>query len=113
MVNTKPPCSDFYKSLYFRGKLALQNVTYLDFKLPFSYSDGAYYGCNIFDYMLFKLDDEKGLKSIVEETISNILKKHPNYTPIKETFGYSIEENGMRRYEILPDGDRLTLIKYF
>jgi hypothetical protein len=63
--------------------------------------------------MRFSLDDPKSRKTLVEETISNILKKNPDFVPIKETFGFSIEENGYRRYEILPEGDQLVLIKYF
>lgn len=113
VVSTKPACSDFRQSLYFMGNLALQNVTFLDFKLPFTYSEGVYFGCFVYDYILFSLDDPKSRKMLVEETISNILKKNPEYVSNKETFGFSIEENGSRRYEILPDGDQLVLIKYY
>lgn len=111
--STQPPCRDFRQSLYFRGNLALQNVTYLDFTLPFKYSEGVYFGCNVFDYLVFKIDDTKSRKSIVEETISNILKKNPEFTTVKETYGFSISENGYPRYEILPEGDQLVLIKYY
>jgi hypothetical protein len=111
--STQPPCSDYRQSLYFRGKLALQNVTYLDFKIPFDYSEGVYYGCFVYDFLKFNLDDDKSRKEIIEQTISNILNKNPDFYPVKQTFGFSVENDGRVLYEILPDGDWLTLIKYY
>lgn len=112
-VATQPPCPDFTHVLYFRGKHALRNMTYFDFKLPFEYSEGIFYRCSIFDYALFLPTDNKTRKEIVQETISNILKKNPELKPNQETFGFSIKENDHLRYEVIPNNNSIALIKYF
>lgn len=112
LASTQPPCMDFRHSLYFRGIQALSSLAYLDFKIAFEFSEGVFYRCDMFDYMLFLPSDDKSRNEILQETISNILKKNPDFTPVKETFGFSIKENNHLRYEILPDGDKFVIIKY-
>ena len=112
-VSTQPPCRDFSQSLYFRGNATLESVVFLDFKIPFNYKEGLFYRCNIFDYMLFIPDDGKSKKEIVQETISNILKKNPDLKPISETSGFLIKENDHLMYEIIPGNNNIVLIKYF
>jgi len=41
-VSTRPPCPDAKQSLYFRGPLALRSVSYIDFKIPFDFSEGIF-----------------------------------------------------------------------
>lgn len=112
-VSTQPPCRDFTKSLYFRGPLAVRNVTYLDFKLPFDFKEGMVYRCDVYDYLLFIPKSDKSKKELVQETISNILKKNPDFVPTSETFGFSIKENDHLKYEVLPDNNSIVIIKYF
>lgn len=112
-VATQPPCRNFTQSLYFRGPVALSSMTYLDFKLPFDFTDGVFYRCDVYDYLLFLPDSDKSKKEIVQETISNILKKNPGFVPNSETFGFSIKENDHLKYEVLPNNNSIVLIKYF
>lgn len=112
-VSTQPPCRDFKQSLYFRGPLAIRNVSYLDFKIPFEFTDGMFYRCDVYDYLLFIPKSDKSKKEIVEETISNILKKNPGFVPSQEAFGFSIKEEEHLKYEVLPNNNSIVLIKYF
>ncbi len=112
-VSTHPPCRDFTQALYFRGPLALRNITYLDFKLPFEIKEGVAYRCDVYDYIFILPDSEKTKKELVQETISNILKKNPDFTTSAEAFGFSIKQNDHLKYEILPDNNSIVLIKYF
>jgi hypothetical protein len=111
-VNTRPPCKDFIRSLYFRGPLALQNLAYLDFELPFSYNEGVFYRCDIFDYHVFYITDTISRKGIIEKTISNIIEKRPELTPVKESNGFFIKENEHLRYSLLPENNVLVIIRY-
>jgi len=113
LVATRPPCPDFKQSLYFRGPMALRNATYLDFKIPFAFSEGVFYRCDVYDYLLFIPKSDKSKKELVQETISNILKKNPGFEPNSETFGFSIKENDHLKYEVIPDNNSVVLIKYF
>lgn len=112
-VSTPPPCPDFKQSLYFRGPLALRSASYLDFKIPFEFSEGIFYRCDVYDYLLFIPKSEKSKKELVQETISNILKKNPAFVPHSETFGFSVKENDHLKYEVIPDNNSIVLIKYF
>lgn len=112
-VSTQPPCRDFTKSLYFRGPLALRNMSYMNFKIPFDFTEGMFYRCDVYDYLLLLPKSDKSKKELLEETISNILKKNPEFVPTSETFGFSIKENDHLKYEVLPNNNSIVLIKYF
>jgi hypothetical protein len=111
-VSTQPPCRDFTKSLYFRGPLAIRNVSYMNFKIPFDFSEGMFYSCDVYDYLLLLPKSDKSKKELVQETISNIIKKNPEYVTTSETFGFSIKENGNLKYEVIPNNNSIVLIKY-
>jgi hypothetical protein len=112
-VSTQPPCRDFTRSLYIRGPLALRNVSYMSFKIPFDFSEGMFYRCDVYDYLLLLPKSDKSKKELVQETISNIIKKNPAYVTTSETFGFSIKENDHLKYEVLPNNNSIVLIKYF
>lgn len=112
-VSTQPPCRDFTKSLYFRGPLAIRNMSYMNFKIPFNITEGIYYRCDVYDYLLLLPKSDKSKKELVEETISNIIKKNPEFVPTSETFGFSIKENEHLKYEVLPSNNSVVIVKYF
>lgn len=112
LSGTKEPCPNFQRTLYFRGDIALKNATYVDFKIPFKYSEGVFYRCDVYDYIVFIPDGNQGKQEITQALINNILNTNHEFVPVKEAFGFSIQENEILRYEILPDGDRIVLIKY-
>jgi hypothetical protein len=108
----KEPCPGVKRALYFKGEIALRNATYIDFKIPFSYKDGMFYRCDVYDYIVFIPEGNVSRKEITESLISNIINTNPDFSPHKETFGFSIKASDQLKYEILPDGDRIVLIKY-
>lgn len=113
LTDNPSPCTDFLQSLYFRGNLALRNLIYLDFKLPFKFSEGIAYKCPTFEYTLFVPDNEKSLEVVAEETISIILEKNPDWVVHQSKYGYSIVENSYTRFEVIPENKGLAIIKYY
>ena len=113
LVSSQPPCHDTKQSLHFRGKLAMQKMAYLDFKLPFEFSEGVYYRCDVFDYLLFIPSDNKSKKELLQETIGNILKKNTDFKASSEISGFSIKENDHLKYEVTTRNNSLVLIKYY
>lgn len=112
LTNTKSPCPNTQRWLYFKGNIALRNATYLDFKIPFKYSDGAYYKCDVLDYMVFKPSAEQETAKATELLISAILKSNNAYSRSTGSNGISIKEENKLRYEIIHAGETIILIKY-
>lgn len=109
---TEPPCPQQQRSLYFKGDIALRNVTYLNFKIPFTYSEGIFYKCNVFDFVVFKPTAEKGMIELTRLLTTSILNSNETYHSVKESFGFSIKENDKLRYEVKSSGDMIFLVKY-
>jgi hypothetical protein len=113
LVSSQPPCHDTRQSLYFRGKLAMQKIVYLDFKLPFAFSEGVYYRCDVFGFLLLIPGGNQSKKELLQETVGNILKKNPDFKVSSELSGFSIKENDHLKYEVTTRNNSLVLIKYY
>ena len=112
VTSMSEPCPNVLRSLYFKGDIALRNATYIDFKIPFKYVDGIFFRCDVMDYIVFIPEGKQAKKEVTESLINSILNANTEFTPVKETFGFSIKEQEHLKYEVLPDGDRIVLIKY-
>lgn len=112
ITSTAIPCPNPKRKLYFKGKLALQNATYLDFKIPFKYIDGVFYSCDVFDSMVFKSQAGQNTEESTKALINNILQSNPDFSHVKSDDGISIVEKDKLRYDILSGEDRIILIKF-
>jgi hypothetical protein len=112
LTNTKTPCPSAHRWLYFMGNIALRNATYLDFKIPFNYTEGVFYRCDVLDQIVFKPDDEALITQSTDLLIAGILGSNPEFTSLRQSSGVSIKEKDKLRFDIRIDGDAIVLIKY-
>lgn len=112
ITSTAKPCPNPTRKLYFKGRLALQNATYLDFKIPFKYIDGVFYSCDVFDSMVFKQQADQNTEESTKALINNILQSNPEFSHVKSDDGISILEKDKLRYDILSSEDRIILVKF-
>lgn len=110
--DTKTPCPGTQRWLYFKGDIALRNATYLNFKTPFKYTDGLYFKCDVFDYIVFKPEQEQDFAQLMDLLISNILKSNTTFSAVRELAGASIKEDDKLRFDVRIDGETIILIKY-
>lgn len=112
LTNTKTACPNTHRWLYFMGNIALRNATYLDFNIPFNYTEGVFYRCDVLDQIVFKPDDEALITQSTDLLIAAILGSNPEFTSLRQSSGVSIKEKDKLRFDIRIDGDAIVLIKY-
>lgn len=106
------PCANYKRFLYFKGNIALRNATYLNFKIPFTYNDGIFYRCDVFDYIVFKPTEEKTPESLMQSLVNSILNGNKGYSAETESFGFSVKEDDKLKYDVRNEGRNIVLIKY-
>ncbi len=112
LTSNKIPCPNYTRILYFQGDIALSNATYLNFKIPFDYSDGVFYRCDVFDYIVYKPKGDLGMKKIMDLLITSIVESNAEFSPLQTSFGYSVKEGDKLRYDVSQEGETIILIKY-
>lgn len=110
--STKSPCSSPEMSLFFRGDMALRNLTYLGFKLPFKYQEAMAFKCEAFYYMVFIPQSTKTPQELIKETITNIITKFPQYIAESTPNGFVIKEGDSIKFDLSAEANRFVLIKY-
>jgi len=112
LTSNKIPCHNYTRILYFQGDIALRNATYMNFKIPFDYSEGVFYRCDVFDYIVYKPKGDLGMKKIMDLLITSIVESNAEFSPVQTSFGYSVKEGDKLRYDVSQEGETIILIKY-